>query len=283
MSTFTTLLMAATTVLALTPAVHAGDLYPEPAGGCPKGHRLILRAETGAPRSRWCDPPKAERSEASSADSGSGATYVEPIVYSVPKASPYSWCPTGYYTRDALCATPWENAPRTRRKAGACPSGTVEEFGAYCTDVIADLSNAMLDQLDAAATRDFNVVYTEAMVAGVESPAQEHGAAFKDALARREAAGDPWQDARDRASAQSQAADAERQRQDREAQAAQASHTHEQYRVMCEAARPNFPNGYPPGHTCEPFNTSPGKAPTEAAGTIKQEAGKALRGLFGDG
>ncbi len=289
-----TLIAFALGLLGASSALQAKE-YPEPAGGCPKGHQLTLKAETGAPRSRWCRPPK-ERSSTSDSGGSGGAVYMDPTAKRVAKASPLGWCPTGYYTNGDNCTTPWEGAPASTRKSGSCPSGTVEEHGAYCTAAITDTSNDTLDRLDAAATRDFNVVYTHSLAAGKAAPKQVLGEALAAALAKRNAAGNPWMDKPSRGRAAAAPAEAERQRKAQAEATALDNHRNDQLRIGCEAARPNFPNGFPPGTPCAELmkagGSSAGAIGQQAAAiaqnpqdavkeAAKQEVGKALRGLFG--
>ena len=149
--------------------------------------------------------------------------------------------------------------------------------------------------MDNAMTYDFNDLYTGYGIKNGKMPElkqtpPEVGAPALAALNAEKNAERAKQDA----------ANAELQRKAQAEQTAQDNHRNEQYRVMCEASRPNFPSGYPLGHTCHgiatsattaatttpaaaslgaaPTAASPATAPKDAA---KQEVGKALRGLFG--
>ena len=220
-----------------------------------------------------------------------------PVTASVPKAKEEDFCPTGYFshrTNLKLCMTHYKDAPKTRLTTGGkCNAGETLERGAYCTGP----TTMSAKEMDAAMTADFNELYTGLGIKNGKMPElkqtpPEVGAPALAALNAEKNAERAKQDA----------ANAELQRKAQAEQTAQDNHRNEQYRVMCEASRPNFPSGYPPGHTCHgiatsaataatttpaaavsssgaaPTAASPATAPKDAA---KQEVGKALRGLLG--
>jgi hypothetical protein len=160
-------------------------------GNCPKDHQRVSQMETGRPASKWCLPPKARSS--SSGSTSSGPTYVDPVFGEVNKPTALLRCPTGHYTKGEVCSMSWAEAPKSRVKAGACPAGTVEEWGAFCTETPKDTSDRALDRMDGSNTRDFNALFVAYQVANKAPPSSsEEPAAFVAAKASRAAAGNPW-------------------------------------------------------------------------------------------
>ncbi len=172
--------------------------YPaDSQGNCPKGHDRISKSELGRPASKWCRPPEAS-SSSSKSSSSSGPTYVDPSFAEVGKLSPLTRCPTGYYTRGDKCNASWSEAPKTRLKTGTCPTGTLEEWGAFCTDVAKDTSDKALDMMDGNLVRDFNVLFVAYQSAGKILDSAQDSAVFAAAKASRVAAGNPWNQRSDR-------------------------------------------------------------------------------------
>jgi hypothetical protein len=160
---------------------------------CPKDHDRISQSETGRASSKWCVPPKARSGGTSASSGASQATYIDPVFAEVAKPNPFARCPTGHYTKGEVCSASWEEAPKSRLKTGACPTGTIEEWGAYCTDKPKDTSDRSLDLMDGNNTRDFNTLYVAAQSARRDLPrSSDEPAAFVAAKAIREAAGSPW-------------------------------------------------------------------------------------------
>jgi hypothetical protein len=262
-------------------------------GRCPSGF-----TDTGA----YCyREVKAEKSSSSGSKSSSSVSQPDPtpdqtfayksITARLKKANDIDMCPTGHFTNRqdiSECVTHFSDAPRSRLSGGGkCNAGETLERGKYCTGA----TSMSAADMDNALTYDNNELYTAYGIKHGKMPTLD--TAPPEVAAPKLAALNAEKKA---ARAQSDAANAEQQRKAQAEQTAQDNHRNEQYRVMCEASRPNFPNGYPPGHTCHGIATAASAAPAAASAAaqattdaapvsakdaVKQEASKALRGLFG--
>ncbi len=297
---FTRLRMTASAIALLavahTPAF--ADRLANLDGSCPSDMTPYVKHGKNqcksAPKKESSKPATTKSAKSSSS---SGGTYQDPVLATVAKANKFGFCPSGYYTNEDACTTSWADAPKSLPKSGACPSGTVEEHGAFCTAVIADTSNEVLDRVDGFATRDFNVVYTAALVAAAKPAEQKRGEAFVQAIAKRQAAGNPWQSRHARDAAKAAIKTPEQLAYEKQ-QSEQEAHRANEFAKMCAQIRQAYGGALPGDHECAkapaPTATAlgapgllgqaanvaqnPQEAVKEAA---KQEVGNALRGLFG--
>ena len=289
LTALTALLMHASAAAAQKP----GD-FIRPSAGCPSDAPAI--SFPGNPN-KYCRPKNKSSKRDSSGSSGSsgGAVYVAPSFGEVAKINKTTPCPSGYVTdrEGEKCTSPTENPLTVTLKKGACPSGTVEEWGAYCTQAVTDNSDDVLDRLDRAYTADFNVVYVLAQVAGVKPlpDSQVLPGAFAAAKAARAAAANPWQPKyeRERAAA---AANAKTPAQLRaEEKAAYAS---QEAQVIAEMQAQQRALGIAPGAGMPGSNANTAalgaaigaaaaaSTPQDAAkDAAKAALGGALKGLFG--
>jgi hypothetical protein len=284
-----TTLLTALAFLAVWQGPARADILAGTNGRCPSTMTPYVKyGKTHCKSAPKAEPKKAAEGKSSrSSGSSSGGVYVDPVVHSVPKANKLGFCPSGYYTNDDACTTPWDAAPRVTRKAGACPAGTVSEHGAYCTAVIADLSDDTLDRLDGFATRDFNVVYTTALVAGAKPAEPVRGEAFAQAVAKRQAAGDPWEDVRARNAKKAAIKTPEQLAYDKQ-QSEQEAHRQNEFAKMCAQIRQAYAAAMPADHECAkapaPVTSAAHSAQAvsdSGKDSAKKEVSKVLKGLLG--
>ena len=275
---FTAALTLAVVCLSATSLTHAAD-YRMTSKGCRAGDTPY-----NSNGNAWCKQARTR--------SADGPVYVAPSHGTVAKANPFAFCPSGYFTEGDSCTTPMRNAPQSRTKAGACPAGTVDEYGAYCTDKITDLSDPYLDELNGISTRDFNVVYTTALNNGKTAPKDQRPAAFQAAVNERQAQGKPWVTYSERG----------REARETESRAAKEKNDAEQAKLeqsrsdalksACDQNRAvgyNHPNCPPAGAAVVP-TAAAAAAPNDAGaagaqGNVQNDAAKALggalKGVFG--
>ncbi len=74
-------------------------------------------------------------------------------------------CPTGYIASAAAqtCETFSAITPKALPRSGACPAGSTEEFGAYCTPTVSDMSDRMAGLLARHYFQDLNGVYMNSL------------------------------------------------------------------------------------------------------------------------
>jgi hypothetical protein len=74
-------------------------------------------------------------------------------------------CPTGYIASAATqtCETFSAITPKSQPKSGACPAGSTEEFGMYCTPNVSDMSDRMAALLARHYFQDLNGNYMNSL------------------------------------------------------------------------------------------------------------------------
>jgi hypothetical protein len=74
-------------------------------------------------------------------------------------------CPTGYIANGSsqICESYSAILPKAQPKSGACPAGTVEEFGAYCTATTNDMSERMAGLIARHYFQDLNSNYQNSL------------------------------------------------------------------------------------------------------------------------
>ena len=171
--------------LPATPAAAQGSLSPFPSSGagCPTGWtpggnttnrdrpdpKMCYARSSSAPLA-YANPSRKACAEGYT--NSSGYCYVKKAEYNGPsaadqlvsnaslvKASKGDRCPLGYFSKAdmATCTTWLSPATSSRRKAGACRAGELDEWGLYCTS---NTGNITREQAEQEATRDFNAIYT---------------------------------------------------------------------------------------------------------------------------
>ncbi len=244
-------------------------------GNCPSGWTRVNEV--------YCTQKQRKEGGAGSSSSG-GAVYVAPSFGEVAKAQKTARCPSGYMSdgEGEKCTTPSPTAPKTALKKGICPTGTVEEWGAYCTQALSDTSDTALDRLDAAVAADFNRIYVWAQIANMNPlpKSEELPAAFAAAKASRAAAGKPWKPVyeRDREAAAANAKTPEQQRAEID-----KGHANQEAQIIADMQAKQRALGINPAAGVNPNAAS---NPQEAVKDAGKEAAKAavsgvLKGLFG--
>lgn len=238
-------------------------------GSCAKGY-----ITTGP----YCYKKVENEGASGGKSSGGGATYVDPEVKQTPKVAKLTPCPTGYYTRDDVCSTFWQGAPEVSIKKGACPAGSVEEWGAYCTVALKDISDDALDRAGGLAIRDFNVVYLAAQFDRVNPlPDLKDPAALAKAKADRAAAGNPYKDVvqRDREKAAANAKTPEQAKAEQD-----AAYANQEAQIRADTAARQRALGITPVGAPGAVVGSPSAAAANAEGTAKDAAKQAVGGLL---
>lgn len=89
-----------------------------------------------------------------------GKTYA-----SIARPSKTARCPTGWIASASAqtCETFSLITPKAQPKSGACPAGTTEEFGAYCTPMVSDMSDRMAGLLAKHYFQDLNSNYMNSL------------------------------------------------------------------------------------------------------------------------
>jgi hypothetical protein len=89
-----------------------------------------------------------------------GKTYA-----SIARPSKTARCPTGWIASASAqtCETFSLITPKAIPKSGACPAGTTEEFGAYCTPTVSDMSDRMAALLAKHYFQDLNGNYMNSL------------------------------------------------------------------------------------------------------------------------
>lgn len=84
---------------------------------------------------------------------------------SIARPTKIARCPTGYIASAAAqtCETFSAITPKAQPKSGACPAGTTEEFGAYCTPSVSDMSDRMANLLARHYFQDLNGNYMNSL------------------------------------------------------------------------------------------------------------------------
>ena len=288
----TRFLLAATATFALGMplAAHAakkpGD-FPRPSSGCPDNHdQMSFPGESG----KYCRPKGGKSSGSSSSTSSSSsprAGYTEPFKSAFTKPNATTRCPTGYKTDQAdelKCGTrPDDTLLKTALRSGACPTGTVEEWGTYCTAKPADVSDAMIDTLFGYHIADFNMVYLKMQLARmpVDKLGDWEPEVLKAMKAERAAAGNPYKTATERRQEKDAPAQAAAQKTFNDEAAAKDQARNDAMRSACQQQMTAGIKSEP----CMEFAAAGGMAVAGAAAAspqaaIKDEAVKALGGLF---
>jgi hypothetical protein len=78
--------------------------------------------------------------------------------HTINRPSAMARCPTGYTAEVSkqVCHARSLISPKSQVKSGACPAGTVEEWGLYCTSVVTDKSERMNQVLIRHYTQDLD-------------------------------------------------------------------------------------------------------------------------------
>ena len=243
-------------------------------------------------------PEKSSKSSSSSGSTGSsssstGPNYSGPVAAEVTKSNPLSFCPTGFFSdqENNRCVTDLNDAPKTVRKTGTCPSGTMEESGGFCTASVTDASDAMIDRLSGRAIRDFNAVYLALQIASKPLPKdQENPAALAAAIAKRSAEGNPYKTPYQRDQEKNAPAQAAALKAANDEQTAKDKSREDAMRSACQqqlAAGIQQPQCMQYANSTNPLATaqSPAAAASTVQSAVKDEASKALggvlKGLFG--
>lgn len=114
----------------------------------------------------------------------------KPVVKRVAKRDEVDYCPSGYHTshvQRSLCVTIWAEAPDVSVKQGACPAGTTEEQGQFCTAA----SSLSLARMDAAYVTDFNGIYMARKQKGLDTSDANRPVLFAQASDASKAAAAP--------------------------------------------------------------------------------------------
>lgn len=74
-------------------------------------------------------------------------------------------CPTGWIASSSAqtCETFSAITPKAQPKSGTCPAGTTEEFGAYCTPTVSDMTDRMANLLARHYFQDLNGNYMNSL------------------------------------------------------------------------------------------------------------------------
>ena len=84
---------------------------------------------------------------------------------SIARPSKTARCPTGWIASASAqtCETFSAITPKAQPKSGACPAGSTEEFGAYCTPAVSDMSDRMAGLLARHYFQDLNGNYMNSL------------------------------------------------------------------------------------------------------------------------
>ena len=287
------LLAVVLTILAapLTSTAFA-DIGASTSGKCPtnytpytnKGGHAMCRS----PEKKSAEKASKPSSQGSSSGSGSGPTYVDPVMAELPKANKLGFCPTGFYSDqdNGRCVTDMQNAPKVTLKTSACPSSTMEEHGAFCTQTIADTSDAMIGNLSGRAIRDFNAVYLALQIERKPLPVdQVNPPALAAAIAKRAAEGNPYKTAMQRDAEKNAPAQAAAQKASDDENAALAKSRDDAMRSACQQqaaagiVQPQCVQYVGAGASKATVATGGDTQATPAA-KAKEEAAKALGGVL---
>ena len=277
----TTLVCALGFPLAAHAAKKPGD-FPRPSSGCPDNHDQM--SFPGDP-TKYCRSKGGKPGSSSSSSSSSGAAYVEPLKNAIAKPNATTRCPTGYKTDqgdELKCGARLEDTPpKTALKTGACPAGTIEEWGAYCTAKPADVSDAAIDTLYGYHIADFNMVYFKLQMARmpVDKLGDWEPAVIASMKADRAAAGNPYKTATQRDQEKSAPAQAAAQKAFNDEAAAKDQARNNALRSACQqqlaAGMRSEQCMQLAGNDAAASNPAAGAAPV-----LKEEAVKALGGLL---
>ena len=282
---------AAICALGMPLAAHAakkpGD-FPRPSSGCPDNHdQMSFPGDS----TKYCRPKGGKPSSGSSSSSAPRAGYTEPFTAAFAKPSATTRCPTGYRTDQAnelQCGTrPDDTPPKAARKTGACPAGTVEEWGAFCTTKPTDVSDAAIGKLEGYHIADFNMVFLQMQLARmpVDKLGEWEPEVLKAMKAERAASGNPYKTASQRAQEKDAPAQAAAQKASNDEAAAKDRSRNEAMRSACQQQMAAGLKSDP----CMEFAaaggmTVPGATAGVAAASpqaaVKEEAVKALGGMF---
>lgn len=270
-------------------------------GKCPTDYTPYTHKNGDAmcrsPEKKAPEKKSKSSSSSSSSDSESRPGYTPPTFGELAKANLLGFCPTGFYSNrdNDRCVTSMTDAPKVTLKTGACPTGTIEEHGSFCTPTITDTSDDIIGRLIGGAINDFNVVYLQLQIARKPLPAnQVNPPALAAAIAKREAEGNPYKSARERDAEKNAPAQAAAQKASNDEAAALAKSREDAMRSGC---RQQAAAGMPIQPQCVEFVGNGPKAvaatggdaqaalAADPAAKVKEEAAKALggvlKGLFG--
>ncbi len=168
--------LASAALLALpvaTPAFAQGSLSPFPKGdgACPGDWSMSggMCRPGSSNRKAYRNPSRARCPSGYTSQSvyciertdNDGVSAADRLVSNATlvKANRLDRCPLGYFSKAdmATCTTQLSPAPQSRRKAGACRAGEIDEWGLYCT---ANANAITRQQAEKEADRDFNAIYT---------------------------------------------------------------------------------------------------------------------------
>ena len=267
----------------------AADVLASTNGKCPSNYtpyEKYGRTHCRTPEKKEAPSKKSSSSGSSSSSSSSGpATEDLKGLFAKPNAT--TRCPTGYITSrvdETQCGSrPDFTPPKTARKSGACPAGTVEEWGAYCTAKLADKSDEALDYLYGYHIADFNVVFLQLQYARM--PTDKLGdwepAVLVGLKAERAASGNPYKTRTQRDQEKDAPAQAAAQKASNDEAKAKDQARNDAMRSACQQQMAAGIKSDP----CMEFAaaggmTAPGAAAASPQAAIKEEAVKALGGLF---
>lgn len=290
-------------ILAATMAPTAFADVQRGSGKCPTNYTPYTHKNGDAmcrsPEKKAPEKKEKSSSSSSSSDSGSRPGYTPPTFGEIAKANLLGFCPTGFYSNadNDRCVTGMTDAPKVTLKKGACPTGTIEEHGNFCTPTITDTSDDMIARLIGGAISDFNVVYLQLQIARKPLPAnQVNPPALAAAIAKREAEGNPYKSARERDAEKNAPAQAAAKKASDDEAAALAKSREDAMRSGCRqqaaAGMPiqpqcvEFVGNGPKATASGPAGSDPqAAAASPVAAKVKEETAKALggalKGLFG--
>ena len=238
-------------------------------------------------------PSKSSGSSSSSSSSSSSGPATEDLKGLFAKPNATTRCPTGYITSrvdETQCGSrPDFTPPKTVKKSGACPAGTVEEWGAYCTAKLADKSDEALDYLYGYHIADFNVVFLQLQLARM--PTDKLGdwepAVLVGLKAERAAAGNPYKTRTQRDQEKDAPAQAAAQKAYNDESKAKDQARNDAMRSACaqQAAAGIRSDGcmeFASANAAAAGGNQPNSAaaPATAAAAVKEEAVKAFGGLL---
>ena len=271
----------------------AADVLASTNGKCPSNYtpyEKYGRTHCRTPEKKEA-PSKKSSSPGSSSSSSSSGPATEDLKGLFAKPNATTRCPTGYITSrvdETQCGSrPDFTPPKTARKSGACPAGTVEEWGAYCTSKLADKSDEALDYLYGYHIADFNVVFLQLQYARM--PTDKLGdwepAVLVGLKAERAASGNPYKTRTQRDQEKDAPAQAAAQKASNDEAKAKDQARNDAMRSACaqQAAAGIRSDGcmqFASANAAAGGDQPNSAAPATAAAAVKEEAVKAFGGLL---
>lgn len=150
-----------------------GMINPNGMQSCPSGwtrstYYCIRQTPVAKTTKTAATKSSAEPSAPSAPPDPDKTVHGKPVLKRVTKRDELDYCPTGYSTsraRPTECVTAYAEAPDSRPKQGACPEGTIEEQGQFCSGP----TTLSLRQMDGAYIIDFNALYQKRVRRGLDT------------------------------------------------------------------------------------------------------------------